>query len=354
MNKSFQKSNKELRFAIVGAGHMGLKHLQKIIQIGDRIGARVTVVVEPDEKRVEVLRKDYSQQGIHFVTNMGSINGLGAEFFPEAAIVAVPASIHVETAKACLDKGWHTLVEKPLGFSTIDCKEIEAAALRSNRLVQVGLLERWSLSHLWENWQPKWGPITLNAVRSGPFVPRAADTDVIHDLMIHDIDLFVLLDDVFGMSPIKNIRAWGRKLRSEQLDYAKVAIELENGGAAHFFASRLAADASRRWEMTGPSWHASIDLMRRHFTSFEKISQKGHTWFEPKERTWPEGDPLGLEIEAFVQRVRGTFESINGISAKDPVFSFWDPKKIIPTPQSIYKTHEIIDEVLSNIKVLES
>jgi predicted dehydrogenase len=133
-----------------------------------------------------------------------------------------------------------------------------------------------------------------------------------------------------------------------------VALDLENGGTAHFYASRLDADASRRWELTGPSWHASVDLMRRHFTSFEKQSQKGRTWFEPRERTWDEGDPLGLEIEAFVQRVRGTFESISGFSAKDPVFAFWDPKKIIPTPQSVLKTHEIIDEILSNIKVLES
>jgi predicted dehydrogenase len=343
-----------LRFAIVGLGHMGLKHLQKIVQIGPRIGAKVTVVVEPHEKRIETLKKDFGQYGIQFVTNMGAISGLGAEHYPEAAIVAVPASIHVETAKACLDKGWHTLVEKPLGFSTLDCREIEAASLRSGRLVQVGLLERWSMSHLWGNWQPKWGPITIHAVRSGPFVPRAADTDVIHDLMIHDIDLFVLLDDVFGLSAIKNIRAWGRKLRSAHFDYAKVALDLENGGTAHFFVSRLAADVSRRWELTGPSWHASIDLMRRHFTSFEKQTQKGHTWFEPLERAWEQGDPLGLEIEAFVQRVRGTFDSISGISAKDPVFAFWDPKKIIPAPQSVLRTHEIIDEILSNIKVLES
>jgi predicted dehydrogenase len=348
------KGKDKLRFVIVGAGHMGLKHLQKIIQVGERIGACVSVVVEPDEKRTKQLVQDYGSHGIKFVTNLGAISSLGAEYYPEAAIVAVPASIHVETAKACLDNKWHTLIEKPLGFSALDCKEIEDASVKSHRIVQVGLLERWALSHLWDDWQPKWGPLTIQAVRSGPFVPRAADTDVIHDLMIHDIDLFVLLDDVFGLSSIKNVRAWGRKLRSDHIDYAKVALDLENGGTAHFFASRLAADSSRRWELTGPSWHASIDLMRRQFKSFEKMTKNGKTWFEPNDQNWEEGDPLGLEIEAFVQRVRGTFDSISGISAKDPIFSFWDPKKIIPTPQSVLKTHEIIDEILSNIRVLES
>jgi predicted dehydrogenase len=349
-----QSKNSQVRFAIVGAGHMGLKHLQKINQIGDRIGARVSVVVEPDEARAALLAKEYQEFDIRFVTHVGQIPALGADYFPEAAIIAVPASIHVETARACLEKGWHVLVEKPMGFSAIDCKEIGDAAHKAKRLVQVGLLERWSMAHIWGDWRPKIGPVTIQAVRSGPFVPRAADTDVIHDLMVHDLDLFVLLDEVFGLSPVVAVRAWGRKLRSKHIDYAKVALDLENGGTAHFFASRLAADPSRRWELTGPSWHASIDMMRRHFTSFEKKEQKGKTWFEPSERTWDGGDPLGLEIEAFVQRIRGTFDSIAGISAKDPIFSFWDPKKIIPTSESVHKTHVIIDEILSNIRVLES
>ena len=343
---------KDVRFVIVGAGHMGLKHLQKIVQNGERIGARVTVVVEPSEERAASLKKDYP--GILFVSNLGEVSGVGAALYPEAAIIAVPASIHVETAKACLEKGWHVLVEKPLGFSTLDCREIEEASRKSKKLVQVGMLERWSLAHIWDNWEPKMGQVTINTVRSSPFVPRVADTDVIHDLMIHDIDLFVLLSDVFGLAPIKSVSAWGRKLRSNHVDYAKAALELEDGGTVHFFASRLAADPSRRWELTGPTWHASIDFMRRHFTAFEKQEKKGKTWFEPTDRTWDAGDPLGLEIEAFVQCIRNTFESIVGIGAKDPVFSFWDPKKIIPTPQSVLRTHEIIDEILSNIKVLGS
>ncbi len=348
-------NTKDLRFVVVGAGHMGLKHIKKILQIGGRIGAKVSMVVEPVEARREVLREEFKDEKIQFVDNLGEIAKLGADSYPDAAIVAVPATIHVEMTKACLEKGLHVLVEKPLGFTATDCREIGALSDKVGRLVQVGLLERWAMAHLWDNWRPeKINPVTFNAVRSSPFMPRAADTDVIHDLMVHDLDLFVLLNDVFDLSPVVGVRAWGRKLRSKYLDSAKVALDLKNGGTAHFFASRLAADASRRWELTGPTWHASADLMRREFTTFEKRESKGKTWFEPKEHSWAIGDPLGLEIEAFVQRVTGTFESISGISAKDPIFSFWDPQKIIPTPQSVVKTHEIIDEILSCIKVLES
>ena len=204
-------ADQQLRFAIVGAGHMGLKHLRKIVQIGDRIGARVSVVVEPDENRRHQLAEEFYSANIAFIGNISEISGLGAQHYPEAAIVAVPAKIHVEMTKVCLTKGLHVLVEKPLGFSAMDCRDIANVADQEKRLIQVGLLERWAMAHLWDNWMPaKVNPVTFNAVRMSPFIPRAADTDIIHDLMVHDLDLFVLLNDVLDLSEITAVRAWGR------------------------------------------------------------------------------------------------------------------------------------------------
>jgi len=340
-----------VRFVVVGAGHMGANHIKKIHSVGERIGATVSVVVEPDELRARSLEREFRDSKMpKFISNLGMLNSVGKEDFPEAAIVAVPASIHVETAAACLSKGLHTLVEKPLGFSALDCKDLENRAVQAKKVLQVGLLERWSLSHLWGDWNPKRGPWTVNSVRSGPFVPRAADTDVIHDLMIHDIDLFVLLDSIFDLSPVIKVRAWGRKLRSNLIDYAIVALDLENGGMARFFASRLSGDSARNWEMTGPGWHASIDFMRRNLKRFERVGRDMNA-FEAKESSWIGGDPLGLEIEAFVGQIRGNFNS--PVASAERVASFCETRKLLPTPQNVLRTHEIMDEILSNIKVLE-
>ena len=350
-NKSSQPNvASDVRIVVVGAGNMGANHIKKIHSIGPKIGARVSVIVEPDELRgMSVAREFPEGRKPRVISNLGQLSTIGKEDYPEAAVVAVPASIHVETTAACLAKGLHCLVEKPLGFSALDVRDLEALAVKSKKVVQVGLLERWSLAHLWGGWRPKPGPWTINSVRSGPFVPRVADTDVIHDLMIHDIDLFVLLDSVFKFSKIVQVRAWGRKLRSNLLDYAIVALDLEDGGMARFFASRLSAESSRNWELTGPDWHASIDFMRRSLKRFEKVGRDMNA-FEAKENHWPSGDPLGLEIEAFVQRVRGTFNggaSIAGIEK-----SICEASKLIPSPINVLRTHEIIDEVLSCIKVL--
>jgi len=326
---------------------MGANHIKKIKAIGDRIHATVSVIVEPDELRATALAREFSaNERPKIISNIGQLSQLGQDDYPEAAIVAVPASIHVETAAACLAKGLHVLVEKPLGFSALDVRELEAQAVRARKHIQVGLLERWTIANLWGKWRPKTGPWTLNSVRSGPFVPRAADTDVIHDLMIHDIDMWVLLNSVFEFPRISKVRAWGRKLRSDHLDYAIVALDLEDGGMARFFSSRLSAEASRNWEMTGPGWHATIDFMRRSLKRFERVGRDMNA-FEAFENHWTNGDPLGLEIEAFVHRIRG----VNDPAATLP---FCEPSKLIPSPENVVRCHEIIDEILSCIKVLDA
>lgn len=342
-----------VRFAVVGAGHMGGNHIKKIRTLGPKIGARVSVIIEPDELRATSLAREFPEgERPRIVANLGELSQLSAQDFPDAAVVAVPASIHVETAAACLSKGLHTLVEKPLGFSALDCRDLSARAAKARKVLHVGMLERWSMANLWRDWTPTKGPWTINAVRVGPFVPRVGDTDVLHDLMIHDIDLFVLLDSIYGFAPVKTVRAWGRKLRSGFLDYAIVALDLEDGGMARFFSSRLSAESSRSWEMTGPTWHASLDFMRRTLKRFERVGRDMNA-FQAHETQWQNGDPLGLEIEAFVQQIRGELGTIGGA----PAFvaeNFATLDKFIPTANTVVRSHEILDEVLSCITVLDS
>ena len=346
------KKNNEVRFAVIGAGHMGAHHIKKIQAIGPRIGARISVIVDPDELRAQSMLRDFPQdQKPRIVSNIGDIQGLGADEYPDAAIIAVPASIHVEATAACLAKGLHCLVEKPLGYSTLDVRDLEKQAGNSQKMLQVGLLERWSLCHLWKDWKPTRGNWTVNCVRSGPFVPRAADTNVIHDLMIHDIDLYAMLESSFKLPRIVSVQAWGRKLRSNLIDHAIAAFDLEGGGNIRFFASRLSAESARNWELTGPDWHASIDFMRRSMKRFERVGRDMNA-FEAREQTWNGGDPLGLEIEAFVYRIRGEFRQSQAYKELEATIT--DPEKIIPTPQTVMRTHELIDEILSCIKVLDN
>ncbi len=343
-------ANNDVSIMVVGAGHMGANHIKKISSIGAKIGARVSVIVDPDELRLASQLKELNGKA-EGISNLGQLGQVSKENQPEAAVVAVPSSIHVETAMACLKKGLHCLVEKPLGFSALDVKDLEKQSEQSHRILQVGLLERWALANLWGSWKPQLEKFTIQSVRCGPFVPRVADTDVVHDLMIHDIDLFVLLDSVFHFAPIKRVRSWGRKLRSNNLDIAVASLDLADGSMIKFFASRLSAESYRNWELTGPSWHASIDYMRRSLKRFEKVGRQTNA-FEAKENHWTQGDPLGLEVETFVKRVRGEFE--NSPMAGDLKKTSFSPDKLVPSAQTVLRTHEIIDEILGSMETLDS
>lgn len=345
-----QSTNKNwTSIAVIGAGHMGSKHIQKIVEFGHLNSAYVSHVVEPSNtNRRKLSRLISGYQKPNYLTSIGDLCALPDKEKPDAVIVAVPAIIHVETAAVCIKHGFHVLVEKPLGFSLSDCQDLEKLAVKHERLLQVGMIERWSLCHLWGDWRPDLSGANIICARRTPFLPRVADTDVVHDLMIHDIDLYVLLENVFGLSPIKNIRSWGKKLRSELFDYVTASMELEDGSLIRFFASRISAYSARGWEMAGNDWHASIDFMNREMLHFNR-TRKNSMLFDYGKGSWPKGDPLGLEIEAFVQRIQGRFDKGQ---SNTRLSRFCDPQEMIPSVQSVGRTHEIIDEILGNIEVV--
>ena len=256
--------------------------------------------------------------------------------------MTVPAKYQVSTIQTCLKKGWHCLSEKPLGFSTLDCKELQNLAKKQKVKLRVLLPERWSLAQLWSHWKPKKGPWTINALRSGPFLPRSADTNVLHDMMIHDIDMFLLISEVFEMASIKKIRAWGRKLRSQNLDYAIVAFDLEDGGMARFFSSKLSTEIRRSWEMTGPDWHSTIDFKNNEMLKFS--AQKRGRLFDAKKSKWGSADPLNHAVKAFLHQV-------NDHTAAQK-YDFSQLSSLSVAPRNILRTHQLMDRILGKIQVI--
>ena len=83
-----------LKLAVIGAGHMGRYHAEKFARLP---GVELAAVVDPDPARA---------QGF----------GLPQESWTsvEAAVIAVPTNLHHEVARACLERGLHVLVEKPI------------------------------------------------------------------------------------------------------------------------------------------------------------------------------------------------------------------------------------------------
>lgn len=66
---------------------------------------------------------------------------------PDAVTVATPDHLHRGIVVACLERGIHVLVEKPMDTDVDGCREMVAAADRSGVLLQVDFMKRHDLYH---------------------------------------------------------------------------------------------------------------------------------------------------------------------------------------------------------------
>jgi hypothetical protein len=131
------------------------------------------------------------------------------------------------------------------------------------------------------------------------------------------------------------------------VDYAIVALDLEDGGMARFFASRLSAETNRAWEMTGPDWHASFNFMRRTLKRFERVG-RGSELFQAIQSRSELMDPLIFDLQFF----RKTLDE--DVPMKTQLkMDFTDLSSLRAFPHTLYKTQEIVDEILSCMKVFD-
>jgi predicted dehydrogenase len=329
-------------FVLVGAGNIGRGLVKDMMAAGKRLNTNLVAIIDPDSTKSRLFQQLVGEK----VPSYPDLATFKKNFEGkcEFALVTVPARVRVDIVQRLIDAGLHCLIEKPMAFSAKEAQQIREKARSKNKHVQVILPQRWKLAHLWKDFKPSNGAWTVNSMRTGPFVPRASDVDIVFDYVVEDIDLFVLLDEVFSLSPIKAIRSWGRKVRSNFYDWVSVAIELENGGIFRFFASRLSTTSMHTWEITGPAWHGTMDFRRETFQRFNKIGGDLNA-FDAVSVSGQAGLPIELELMTFFSTIK------NGVYKGKA--DFRELSTLGVRSRSILRTHEIIDEILKVMKVVE-
>ena len=255
-----------LRGLLYGHGHMGRHHARRLRERAD-VDLRV---VDPAQ-------------------------GLPVPVRPEAdfAIVATPTGTHAEVAGPLLAAGIPTLVEKPFS-GNLD----EARVLAGFDHVCVGHIERWNPAlRAVADVSPRF----VEAERLAPWPDpseaggRGTDTDVLADLMLHDLDLALRLLS----GALTEVRAVGVGVLSGHPDIAKARLEFENG-VADLTASRVSPTASRRLRLVGDGEYWSVDLLAKSVTRVHW--GRGALRREPI--PVPEGDALVDQLDAFIHAVR--------------------------------------------------
>lgn len=286
-----------LAMAVVGVGHFGRYHAQKLARLP---GVRLAALVDVDRARAAAVAEELKAEGAapELLTDYRDLLGR-----VDAVSVVVPTSSHVEIAQSFVENGADILVEKPIADDLADGRRLVEAARRHGRILQVGHLERFSgvAEALREGLNR---PLFIDSVRIGPFRPRGTDVSVILDLMIHDLDLILSLVD----APILSVDAAGAPVFSEREDIASARLKFDNGCIANITASRISLKTERRMRIFQPDAYISVDFEKRAIRTVRKGTGTSPFPGVPpvaiSERDYSEGDPLEREITAFVAAVR--------------------------------------------------
>lgn len=307
---------KNLNVGIIGTGHLGKIHtkLMKDVKRANLIGVY--------DLNTEVAAKVAADLEIKAFENID-------EFFESIDAVSIVAttSAHFDLIKKAFEKDVHVFVEKPITSTIEQAEEVVAISEAKNLKLQVGHIERFN-SALLSLDKYYLDPKFVQTDRLAQFNPRGTDVAVVLDLMIHDIDIILSLIK----SEVKEIRASGVAVVSDNIDIANARIEFENGAIANVTASRISQKKMRKMRMFQRDSYISVDFdsgvsevfrlispddtSMEHFLSFGEIgvgeNKKSVVYEQPEVK---EVNALKHELQLFVDAVLDETQPV--VSGKD-------------------------------------
>lgn len=290
-----------IKAAVIGVGSLG-QHHARILASTPGVSLVGIADIDPDQGRAVAER-----HGTRFFQDYRELVSL-----IDCVTVAAPTTDHHRICVPFLDAGRHVLVEKPIAADSADARDLIRRAAHAGVVLQVGHLERFNPALLAVRGLAR-DPRFFEAHRLGVFVPRCLDVDVVLDLMIHDLDLVLHLIQ----SEIRDIRASGAPVLTGKIDIASARIEFANGAVANLTASRISAEKLRKFRWFQEGQYFSVDLGRQAVVSRRVQSADNPVGREmvAQEISVQAGEPLRLELESFIQTVRG--EGPNGCRGEE-------------------------------------
>ncbi|MGB9613020.1 MAG: Gfo/Idh/MocA family protein [Candidatus Margulisiibacteriota bacterium] len=243
------KRGKGIKIGVIGLGVMG-NHYTRIISSLPR--AKLAAVADIDPQKTKEKAEEFKAKG--FNNHLGLINEV------EAICLTTPTSTHFQIAKDCLLANKHLLVEKPFTGNSAQARELIAIAHEKNLILAVNFTERYNPAFQILRRQLKDEKIIgINFKRLSPYPERITDTNVIFDLMIHDLDLLNLLVP----DEIEKIKTAGEKVKSKSLDRVTTTIYYKSGIIASIEASRIFSIKTRKILVSTERCLLEADLLNK-------------------------------------------------------------------------------------------
>ena len=282
------------RIAVVGAGHMGAFHAEKLAQLEREGVARLACVCDADPARAAEVAGKYDVRALREPERLREL--------ADAACLAVPTTDHARVARELLEAGLDVLVEKPIATTREDARQLIDLAERRGRVLQVGHIERFSRA--FAAIRPVLNrPRFIEAHRIGPYPDRATDVSVILDVMIHDLDIVASL----AGAEVERVEAVGVPVLSSSEDIANARIRFSNGCILNLTASRVSLESLRKVRLFQSDAYISIDFGENSLTIVRREGrpESGETpRIHAEKLELDSGDALLAQDRAFATSVR--------------------------------------------------
>ena len=121
---------KAVNLAVVGCGYWGPNLIRNFRATPD---CKMKVICDQDLGRLKQLKALYPE-----VQTETSFEKVIADKSIDAVVIATPVRFHYKMAKAALEAGKHTFIEKPMASSSAECDELNAIAHKNGLTLMIG------------------------------------------------------------------------------------------------------------------------------------------------------------------------------------------------------------------------
>ena len=276
---------KKLRGGVVGVGYLGRFHAQKIqaSQAANLVG--VYDFHKPQAEKIAAELSVKAFQDLDEVTK-------NVDF----VTIAAATQAHYDLALHFLNNKIQTLVEKPIAATSAQGFELANLAIKNNVVFSVGHIERFNPAYnIIKDSADQTTYFEIN--RLAPFRLRGADVSVLHDLMIHDLDL---INFIFK-SEVVSFEGQGSQFIQPTIDDASVRLILKSGLQVTINNSRIHPFISRNYRAIQKT--RSIYLNTATLEGEILTALKDNPYHEVKLFNVEKVDALQLEINHFIDAV---------------------------------------------------
>jgi Predicted dehydrogenases and related proteins len=229
-----------LNVAVIGCGYWGPNLIRNFHFLPD---CKVKKVCDLDSRRLVHMQKLFCE--IETTTNIDDVFN---DSQIDAVAIATPVRYHFEMAKKCLQAKKHTLIEKPMASSSVECKKLIELAQKHNCVLMVGHTYIYSspvrkIKEIYNSGElGKLFYISSRRLNLGLF---QTDINVVWDLAPHDISIILSVLD----APPVSLNCQGKaNVHPPIEDISNLTIDFDNGGFATIRNSWL--DPCKVREMT--------------------------------------------------------------------------------------------------------